>query len=1006
MKTFVVAIIFSVGLSAGASVELNRLPLQFEKNTGFYPGSVQYLSRAGEITAFFTQDGITVSLSSASGSAREDRKNGRPAARPARSHALQMQFVGSRPLEFEGEDRVAAISNYLIGNDRTRWRTEVPNFGRIRARGLYPGVDLLYYGNGRRQLEYDLVVRPGGDVSRIKFRLAGADWMTLGPDGDLRAETTAGLLRHTKPLAYQRVNGVKTPIAAEYLLEDGAVRIAVGSYDASRELIIDPVLIFSTYLGGSATDAPYGIARDGSGNVYVAGSTDSTNFPTTSGVVDTSYNTNTDVFITKLNAGATARVYSTYLGGTLFEVADAIAVDGAGGAIVAGETSSGDFPTTPGVADTSFNGGAGDGYLAKLNAAGTALTFSTFIGGTDFDSIYALAIDSGGASYLTGITASADFPTTSGAFDTSYNGGGDAFVVKLNASATTITYSTFLGGSIPASSFAGDLGFSIAVDATGAAYVGGSTASTNFPTTSGVLDTTVGGTEDGFVSKLNPAGSALDASTYLGGSTVDRVLSVAVDGAGGVYVAGETDSSNFPVSLNAADTSANGGFDAFVTKLNSGLTTITYSTFIGGSGDELDTKLAVDTEGTAVITGLTDSPNYPVTSHALSTVLSGPADAFVTRLDMSGTSLIYSTYLGGTGAEQGSGVLFGPGGTINLAGITSSTNFPTTSGVADTTANGSFDGFVSSLDVRPSVSGSAKLAALRNGQWIIDRNGTFTWDGEPGDWFRSWTSGNSAETPVAGDWNGDGRKKLGVFFNGLWRLDYNGNGIWDGDVVDRQLFWGSSGDRPVVGNWNGVGGVDKIGVYNPSQALFVLDYNGNYVYDGAVTDRFFQWGSPSDVPVVGDWNGSGATKVGVFNPTQGLWVIDYNGNSVWDGIVTDRYIRWGSPGDTPVVGDWNGNGSANLGVFNPSQGVWVLDRNGNYIWDGSPADGFFAWGSPGDTPVAGDWDGTGFDKVGAFNPTQGYWVLDYNGNFIWEGSITDRYLLWGQPGDTPVPAAW
>ncbi len=300
---------------------------------------------------------------------------------------------------------------------------------------------------------------------------------------------------------------------------------------------------------------------------------------------------------------------------------------------------------------------------------------------------------------------------------------------------------------------------------------------------------------------------------------------------------------------------------------------------------------------------------------------------------------------------------------------------------------------------------ASRVSSFGGGGWTTDKNASFTWDGEPTDWVRSWQNSNPAAVPVTGDWNGDGRVKMGAFMNGTWVLDYNGNGIWDGPSIDKFFVWGNSGDVPVVGDWNG-DGVDKVGVFTPTSANWLLDWNGNFQWDGGSFDRAFLWGSPGDIPVVGDWAGTGFSKVGVFNSSQGWWVIDYNGNQIWEGSGIDWFLRWGSPGDRPVVGDWDGDGRTNLGAFNPSQARWVLDMNGNYVWDGDVTDRNFAWGSPGDLPVVGDWGGSGGDKVGVFNPAQGWWVVDFNGNFNWDGATIDRFVRWGQAGDLPRPAAW
>ena len=235
-------------------------------------------------------------------------------------------------------------------------------------------------------------------------------------------------------------------------------------------------------------------------------------------------------------------------------------------------------------------------------------------------------------------------------------------------------------------------------------------------------------------------------------------------------------------------------------------------------------------------------------------------------------------------------------------------------------------------------------------------------------------------------------------------LDYNGDGIYT-PGVDKFFQWGSPGDIPVVGDWNGTR-TTKVGTFNPSTGYWILDFNGNFIWDGAGTDKLFPWGSPGDTPVVGDWNGSGTTKVGTYGPVTALWLLDYNGNFTWDGPGSDRYFPWGSPGDTPVLGDWNGSGTTKVGTFGPNTGLWLLDYNGNFTWDGPGLDRYFPWGSPGDTPVLGDWNGSGATKVGTFGPNTGLWILDYNGSSTWDGTAGDKYFAWGSPGDTPVVGKW
>lgn len=288
--------------------------------------------------------------------------------------------------------------------------------------------------------------------------------------------------------------------------------------------------------------------------------------------------------------------------------------------------------------------------------------------------------------------------------------------------------------------------------------------------------------------------------------------------------------------------------------------------------------------------------------------------------------------------------------------------------------------------------------------FVLDANNNYSWDGAPPDKLFNWGTANlnPGYQVVVGDWNGSGTQKVGLFdpASATWLLDYDGDGIYT-PGVDKILRWGSPGDTPVVGDWNG-SGTTKVGTFGPNTGLWLLDYNGNFAWDGPSVDRYFSWGSPGDTPLVGDWNGTGTIKVGTFGPRTGFWLLDYNGNFRWDGPSVDKYFSWGSPGDTPLVGDWSGSGTAKVGTFVPGTGLWLLDYNGNFTWDGPGVDKYLRWGSPGDTPVIGDWNGSGTAKVGTFVPGTATWLLDFNGNFTWDGAAIDKYIPWGSPGDTPV----
>jgi hypothetical protein len=494
-------------------------------------------------------------------------------------------------------------------------------------------------------------------------------------------------------VVYQEVAGVKQEVAGRYVMKGKRqVGFRVAAYDPSRPLIIDPVLVYSTYLGGSGMEVGRDIAVDGAGTAYVTGETYFGDFPTTAGAVQTTYAGEFDAFVTKLDATGSGLVYSTYLGGSDSDFAVRIAVDGAGSAYVTGFTRSTDFPTTAGTAQTT-HAGEFDAFVSKLDSTGSGLVYSTYLGGSDTDVGFGVAVDGAGSAYVMGYTASTDFPTITGAAQiTSAGGSFDAFVSKLDSTGSGLVYSTYLGGSDT------DVGRGIAVDGAGSAYVAGYTASTNFPTTAEAAQTTHGGVFDAFVTKLDATGSALVYSTFLGGNGSDGGLDMALDDVGSAYVTGETHFGDFPTTAGAVQTTRAGEFDAFVTKLDATGSGLVYSTYLGGSDTDVGRGIAVDGVGSAYVAGYTRSTDFPTTAEAVQTTHGGGVyDAFVTKLDATGSGLVYSTYLGGSDYDAGEGIAVGTGSAY-LTGDTNSTNFPTTARATQTTYAGSGDAFVAKLE--------------------------------------------------------------------------------------------------------------------------------------------------------------------------------------------------------------------------------------------------------------------------------------------------------------------
>ena len=659
---------------ARLSESYGKLPLQFEANRGQTHKDVRFLSRGPGYGLYLTADEAVLVLS-------------KPAA-DAKRVALRMSLVGAahKPLA-SGIDELPGKANYFIGRDPSKWRRDVPTYGKVHYQNVYPGIDLVYYGN-QRQLEYDFVLAPGADPNKIVLGFKGADKLEIDAEGSLVLHASGGDIRQHKPVIYQDIDGVRRDIAGGYVRKDAKrVGFQVAAYDASRPLIIDPVVLsYSTYLGGNGGDFGAAIAVDAGGNAYVTGNTSSTDFPTTAGAFQVPFggNIDGDAFVTKLNSTGTALVYSTYLGGIDYDSGSGIAVDTEGNAYVTGYTRSNNFPITVGAFQTTFADPAGSGnvFVTKIDPTGAVLVYSTYLGGSGDEQFSGarngIALDSNGSAYVTGSTRSADFPITAGAFQSVHSGAFDnPFVTKLDPTGSALIYSTFLGEGT---------GQGIAVDSNGSAYVIGNVQGP-FPTTSGAVQRTGGRV---FVTKLDPAGTTLIYSTLLGGGR-EAGEAIAVDAEGNAYVTGYTYSASFPTTPGAFQPTFGDALDppnrfgpdpdAFVTKLNPTGSALVYSTYLGGNGAELGRGIAVDASGNAYVTGSTGSLNFPTTPGAFQPTLGGgPYDAFVTKLHSTGAVLVYSTYLGGVDADAGQGIALDANANAYVAGSTASKDFPITAG--------------------------------------------------------------------------------------------------------------------------------------------------------------------------------------------------------------------------------------------------------------------------------------------------------------------------------------
>jgi hypothetical protein len=661
------------------------LPLSFELNQGQTNDAVKFLSRASGYLLFLTATEAVMALDNpvthrkGKGNREELLRTDEP--RPPRP-IVRMKLKGANPApSVEGLDQLTSRSSYFGGPDPAQWRTDIPSYARVRYEQVYPGIDLVYYGS-QRHLEYDLIVAPGADPAVVELGFKGIEGLELSTMGDLLLHTAQGDIRQRKPIAYQHANGTRQEVSASYIPKGASgIGFQLGNYDRSRPLIIDPVLVYSTYLGGNGFDQSYAIAVDSLGSAYVTGKTAATDFPTTPGAFQTNYGGG-DAFIAKLNPEGTALVYSTYLNGAS---GNGIAVDFAGNAYVTGEAGTTNFPTTPGAFQTAPYGF--DAFVTKLNATGSDLVYSARFGGNFDDFGRAIALDDAGNAYITGWTVcratTCTFPTVN-AFQPNYGGGyNDAFVTKINSLGSALVYSTYLGGGQILNG-SEDWGQGIAVDSVGCAYVTGYTYSPDFPVTPGAYDTTRAGL-DAFVTKFAPDGASLVYSTVIGGPAREQGQGIAVDASGNAYVTGLTESfdnpftsdyDGFPVTPGAFQTT--GSYDAFVTKINPQGSALVYSTYLGGdAGVDRGWAIAVDNEGSAYVAGDTTSTDFPIASSVQQVYGGGLSDAFVTKLNGAGSALVYSTFLGGSLYDEGRGIALNGSGDAFATGSTSSDNFPT-----------------------------------------------------------------------------------------------------------------------------------------------------------------------------------------------------------------------------------------------------------------------------------------------------------------------------------------
>jgi len=586
--------------------DFGKIPLYFIPNEGQVDSKALFYAKTSSYTLWLTKGGL---IFDSNRRIKQESNKSHP-VKIKNPEDLVLERDVSRLVFLNANNSPAVIPlentdhkvNYFRGNDKAKWHTDIRTSRAVLYRELYPHIDLKVYGV-EQQIEYDFVVKPGGEVSDINFAYIGVKKTNIDEVGNLVVQTEFGQLAHAKPVSYQLIEGEKVGVNAEFKkMENNTFGFRCAEYNQNYDLIIDPVvLVYSSYLGGSNSDSSRGIAVDSEGAAYVTGDTYSSDFPSQNPYQETNSGYS-DAFITKINSSGNALVYSTYLGGSGDDSGYGIAVDSIGAAYVTGETRSLDFPTQNPIQE-GFGGGYSDAFITKISSSGSVLVYSTYLGGSGQESAVCIAVDSEGAAYVAGYTYSDKFPTRNPIQGTRADSN-DVFITKISSSGSVLVYSTYLGGS----SFDGGRG--IAVDSEGEVYVTGYTESSDFPSQNPYQETSPGHS-DAFIAKLNSTGSALVYSTYLGGSSSDKGYDIAVDSEGAAYVTGNTDSSDFPTQNPIQGNHGSGDRDTFITKLNSTGSALVYSTYLGGSGDDKGNGIAVDSIGTAYVTGETQSSGFP-----------------------------------------------------------------------------------------------------------------------------------------------------------------------------------------------------------------------------------------------------------------------------------------------------------------------------------------------------------------------------------------------------------
>lgn len=713
----------------------------FIENLGQWDGRALFLAQSLGVNTWVTENGVVYDFHQT-----DSPNTQRPApdtlrAEKRRGHVVRMEFVEGLPSQAKGEGLLEGRYNYLRGNDPNKWVTQVPRYAEARSERIYDGIEARWYFDQGRP-RYDLIVAPGADPNKIQMRFEGASRLSSNGKA-LRIGTSLGDVEHRGLFAYQKVEGATRQIPAAFRVNGNTASFEIGNYDRSRPLVIDP-LIWGSYVGGGASENELKTSMDNNGKLVVAGSTTSVDFPVSIGAYDTTHNGNPDIFVAKLASDGSTLLFATYLGGTGEDVASALTVLPTGEPVLGGYTTSSNFPTAGpvpiGPYDSTFNGGTYDGYVAVVSSDGTALSYSSYFGGSSLDFVQSVDTDASSNLVFSGSTFSPNLPLvpTNPGFQMSYNTGQDGFVAKLATDGSGLIGSTYIGAVGSASNED-----AIAVSAldNGSILVTGLTQATGFPTTVGAFDTTHNGGDDVYVVKFAQNLSVLEYGSYMGGTGSEYPSALYSTGSADIIIGGRTTSANFPVTFGAYDVSYAGGDDIFIAIINStgGLVAATY---LGGTLDDSLGGLSFDSLGNVIAVGSTFSPEFPTTVAAFDRFISGNADQFLCKLSLVLTRLSYSTLIGGSGADFGTGLYVDASNGAFLAGTSSASDYPITPGTFDQTFFGANEGTLAKFLTGPVMH---SLQAPKNtfiGGFAIPFDLALNQPAEPGDVIIPITSDN------------------------------------------------------------------------------------------------------------------------------------------------------------------------------------------------------------------------------------------------------------------------